>query len=103
MQDQHKTVVIFRKVPANYCSADEEVIALFPEIPATMNPNECQSYVHYGQHGAAMASGHNWKLATPEEYAPLKKELESIGYNLDIRKRSCPAYFQRRLKEIVGF
>jgi hypothetical protein len=100
MKDQHKTVVIFRKVPANYSSAYPEIIALFPEIPATNNPRECLSYVHYGQHGAAMASGHNWKAATPEEYAPLKKELEIIGYNLDVRNRSCPAYFQRRLQAL---
>jgi len=100
MKDQHKTVVIFRKVPANYSGAGEEIIALFPEIPGTLDPRECLSYVHYGQHGSAMASGHNWKLATPEEYEPLRRELEGIGYNLDIRKRSCPAYFQRRLKEL---
>lgn len=83
-------------MPANYCGTKPEVIALFPEIPATRNPNECQSYVHYGQHGAAMARGHGWPLAKPEEYATLKRELESIGYSLDVKTRSCPAYAKTR-------
>lgn len=95
-----KTKVIFRKVPANYCTAKPEVIALFPEIPATRNPNDCQSYVHYGQHGAAMASGHGWPLATPDEYADLKRELESIGYDLDVKTRSCPSYYKTRNKAL---
>ena len=37
MKDPHKTVVIFRKVPGNYSGAGEEIIALFPEIPAMAN------------------------------------------------------------------
>lgn len=100
MQDEHKTKVIFRKVPANYSGSESEVIALFPEIPGDMSPFSCLSYVHYGQHGAAMVSGHGWKLATKAEYADLKAELEAIGYNLDVKFRGCPAYFNARLKEI---
>lgn len=37
------------------------------------------SYMHVGQHGEASRSiGSNLKLATPEEYAPLLRELQSI-------------------------
>lgn len=91
-----ETVVVFRKVPGNYCSHEPEVIALFPCVPGNMDARTCLSYVHCGQHSAAMASGHNWPLATPEEYAPLKAELESIGYVLSVKAQSCPAYCARR-------
>ena len=98
------TVCIFRMASGNYSGAKPEVIALFPEIAATMNPNECLSYCHYGQHGAAMASGHGWRLATEEEYAPLKKELESYlganSYLLDVKTRSCPAYTAKRRESL---
>ena len=97
-----KTIVIFRMASANYSGATPEVIALLPALAATRNPGECLSYCHYGQHGAATASGHGWKLATPEEYAPLARELESLGYELDIKTRSCPAYARARRASLVS-
>jgi len=53
------------------------------------NKNLCQSYESIGQHGAAdyMHCLSATKPATPKEYASLKKELESIGYNLKVMKR----------------
>ena len=43
------------------------------------------SYSHAGQHGACHPDYiHECRPATPEEYADLKAELESIGYNLKI-------------------
>lgn len=98
--DKHKTVVIFRKIPRSLYGGEEEIIALFPEIPATHDTRTCLAYVHRGQHTAAMASGHGWKLATPQEYNLLRRELVGIGYNLDIRKRSCPTYFRKREEAI---
>ena len=84
-----KTIVIFRKFPA---SDGGGVIALFPTIAADMRGN-LLSYMHTGQHGAASPDlGRNLRLANPGEYAPLARELESLGYTLDIRTRSCPAY-----------
>ena len=80
-----KTKVIFRKFPARHGG---EVLALFPELPGTNDPHTCLSYQHTGQHGAASADiGRTLPLATPEEYAPLKRELESIGYALDVQTR----------------
>ena len=84
-KDQHQTRVVFRKW-------DGDIIALFPDEAYNTDPRLCTSYLHVGQHGSAdpkhiVASS---KLATPEEYADLKKELESIGYNLLVLKR-CPA------------
>jgi hypothetical protein len=74
-----KTKVIFRKFPSRQGG---EVIALFPELPGTMDPHTCESYMHTGQHGAASVDlGRTLRLATPEEYEPLKRELESAPFN----------------------
>lgn len=77
--DSEVTKVIFRKF------RDGQIIALFPE---DRNGGFVGSYMHDGQHGDADPFiVYSTKLATPEEYAPLKKELEGIGYVLDVRKR----------------
>ena len=70
------TKVIFRKF------GNGEVIALFPQEPATRDGWECMSYMHVGQHGSAdpFVVNHT-KPATPWEYSELYKELQSIGYN----------------------
>jgi hypothetical protein len=92
-----KTKVIFRKFAARHGG---EVIALFPEIAADMSGN-VESYMHTGQHGAASPDlGRTLRLATPDEYAPLTRELAYIGYDLDIRQRSCPAYARTRRAQI---
>jgi hypothetical protein len=81
-----KTPVIFRKWPK---SEGGDVIALFPCDPGT-SEYDCDSYQHIGQHGAAnLDIIYRTKLAKPEEYADLKRELESAPYHyhLDVRKR----------------
>lgn len=81
-KDTDKTLVVFRKF-----KNDGEIIALFPELEEPCNG--CTSYQHVGQHGNAQY----WFViecsmpAQPHEYADLKAELESIGYNLNVRKR----------------
>lgn len=87
--------VIFRKFRRG-----GDIIAYFPEIQATMSKAECMSYMHIGQHGAASYDCIHTltKPATPKEYADLKKELEDIGYKLEIRKR-----ISKRWYEIGGF
>ena len=93
-----KTKVIFRKFSARNGGG---VIALFPEIPADLRGN-IESYMHTGQHGAASPDlGRSLRLATPEEYGPLKQELEKVGYSLDIKTRSCPAYAKARREAIA--
>jgi hypothetical protein len=64
-----------------------KVIALLPDIEAT--PGMCMMYEHVGQHGEGDPRHvvSKTRLATPEEYAPLLKELRDIGYNLRIVKR----------------
>ena len=62
---------------------DNEIFALFPDIPADDNDNVV-CYMHVGQHSAADYDHCITKSvpATPDEFAPLQKELEEIGYSL---------------------
>lgn len=78
-----KTVVIFRVM-------EGEVIALFPEIPATMERQHCLSYQHVGQHGAADPQFviRNSTPASPKQYEEVMDELEGhYGYDLDVKNR----------------
>ena len=72
--------VVFRKF------ADGSVIALFPEEPWCRLT--ITSYMHVGQHGGACPSIVSiTRPTTSEEYGPLFKELENMGYeNLKVRK-----------------
>ena len=83
VKNDFKTIVIFRKF------IDQgDVIALFPaEINYPIG--NCESYQHVGQHGRA---DYNHCIdittaATPKEYKALKRELEGLGYDLDVKKR----------------
>jgi hypothetical protein len=64
-----------------------EVIALFPDQEE--DNGLVGSYMHVGQHGAASPAIVNdgTRPAREEEYMPLLRELEQIGYRLTIRKR----------------
>ena len=89
--DSEKTKVIFRKF------SNGEVLALFPEIVAVRIGYLCQSYIHVGQHGAADPSiVYRTKLAKPDEYKDLYKELTDIGYNLKVIKRFNKKHLQIR-------
>lgn len=81
--DTEVTQVVFRKW------RDGGILALFPEHIWIIGTEMCASYEHVGQHGGA-----DYRLcisrttpALPEEYSALKKELESLGYNLKVIKR----------------
>lgn len=95
-QDTDETLVIFRKYKKKYLSDlynginFPEILALFPEIIEVPSKYLCSCYQRLGQHGSADYYGCIHKLtdpATPEEYAGLKEELESIGYKLKVRKK----------------
>ena len=90
-----RDTVIFRKDKAG-------VFALFPELPGTNEPRTCTLYQHIGQHGAAdyHACILRSKAASIEEYAPLKGELESIGYVLDVKRRASLAMHTKRWESI---
>ena len=85
-----KTVVVFRKFKDT-----GDIIALFPEVIEENHTGYCSSYMHVGQHGAAnysalVTGGSNgWNSAPtcpahPDEYADLKRELESAPYNYQL-------------------
>lgn len=85
--------VIFRKIRG-------EVIAFFPTVLGTYDPHSCLSYMRVGQHGSAEASAAYTSPATAEEYAPLLRELESIGYELEVKGRFTSAHFRARLEAL---
>lgn len=60
-----------------------DLFAYFPEEPYNEKYNS--GYSHVGQHtGVHPQYAAESRPATPEEYAGLKAELESIGYNLEV-------------------
>lgn len=80
-----------------------DVFALFPGHAGSMDLWTCSSYQHVGQHCDAdirlcMESS---RPATPEEYASLKRELESAPYkyNLRIVKRATLAHSIARMTQ----
>lgn len=76
-KDKEPTEMLFRK----YRNGD--IIALMPYV--IEGPSRfCQSYMHVGKHGPARYE-HIMQCTRPakeQEYAELKLELESIGYNV---------------------
>lgn len=77
--EEKPTPVIFRK-----WKDSGDIIALFPYDLGSDDPYTCSSYEHMGQHGAATPQLviQMTTPSKPEEYAPLKAELESLGYKL---------------------
>ena len=70
------TNVIFRKWKDN-------IIAIFPDIPGTMEDSSCSSYMKIEQYGTCnpqhiIKESHP---ATREEYHNLLEELRAIGYD----------------------
>lgn len=90
-----QTLTVFRRY------RDNEIIALFPYEPHDRTGVHCVCYVHHGQHGAADPATviRQTKPAQPHEYEMLERELERIGYHLNIRQRiPADAYRVRRGK-----
>lgn len=83
-----KTKVVFFIEKGNG-TENETPFAFFPEEHFTWDKTDGRftAYAHVGQHTACHIDyAKSCRLAKPEEYADLKKELESIGYNLEIVK-----------------
>ena len=84
------TRVNFRMTPKR--AGEPEIIAFFPDAPARFG--RILSYMHIGQHEeAAFDYFLECTPATPKQYEELKKELESLGYNLNIYKGSGSHYY----------
>lgn len=91
-------VVIFRK----YKHLDEEVFAIFPEQPH--GPvNYCVVYAHSGQYsgGDYDALMRYSRAATPEEYAELLAELQTVGYReLTVKRRTTRDMHAERFRRL---
>jgi predicted nucleic acid-binding Zn finger protein len=75
-----KTEVIFRKEGGG-------VVAFMPYDIADLNGN-ITCYAHIGQHSAASLGYYRTtKSATEKEYFDLLNELQSIGYDVQVRQR----------------
>jgi hypothetical protein len=87
-----KTKVLFRTFRDG-----GDVVALFPERPADNQLGHCLSYQAIGQHGAASVDlSFCTRPSTAEEIAPLKAELERIGYNVQTVQRVTAAMHRKR-------
>lgn len=66
-----------------------EITAVFSGEPGTRNGLDLMSYAHNGQHGACSPEWYRGRTrpATPEEYAPLLRELQRIGYAVTVVRR----------------
>lgn len=98
MKTAIETKVIFRSF-----KSDDSVIAIFPEIPGTNDPNTAMSYMTVGQHGSASISLLNDESTyptRPAQYRQLYEELQNIGYNLRVMKRIHSNDRAKRIKEI---
>jgi len=80
-----KVPVRVKFVKPRYEDGRTEILALFVgqgqinyRLGSTKKYIIC--YAHFGQHSSANKSFLRRKLATKEEYLPLLKELESLGY-----------------------
>lgn len=84
-QDNKKTKVLFLIERDKDTEATGIVFAYFPDNTYNAKDRTNFSYAHIGQHSACHPDyAKECSKATPEQYKDLKKELESIGYNLDV-------------------
>ncbi len=95
-KDKFKTDVIFRKA-----KEDNQIEAFFPYDIANMKGN-ITCYAHLGQHSSACYDYLLFRTIPAKEFEfnDLKKELESIGYNLNIIKKRNYTKFIIELNKI---
>jgi len=106
--DTEETPVVFRVArsegPGDSMAA--RITAVFPTIAADHDGRTMSCYAHLGQHGGCTWEWyHTTRAAKPEEYADLKRELESApyGYRLKVYRRIQPAHrdtFRAELRRI---
>lgn len=91
-----KTKVLFRKTPQG------EILAVFPEIPAEGTPDKCLAFRRTnkaaGDHIAIpVALAHIARPADFPEYDNTRRELQGLGYVLEIKSRFHPSYDAKRV------
>ena len=70
-------------VRVKFISFNSEVLALFPDFPE-YEKNMITSYAHIGQHCNAHKALMRRKSLAEPQYRDLKRELEMIGYKLQV-------------------
>jgi hypothetical protein len=100
--DNYKTDVAFRVDKTKDFKGT--VFALFPHDVCD-NEGHVTTYQHIGQHSSAdyRYCISTSKKATAEQYADLKKELEGIGYNLNIRSKQHYDTYLEAHRNLVKF
>jgi hypothetical protein len=100
-KDTHTTDIVFRVDTSKDFKGT--VFALFPHEVCDHKGN-VTTYQHIGQH-----SGGDYKacigfsrLATLEESESLKREMESLGYNINVVKKQNYDKFLKSYKEVRG-
>jgi len=79
-----------------------EVTAVFPTLPGT-GPGDVTVYAHNGRHGTGCRGWYQGtRPATEAESAPLRRELESLGYVLAPVKRWTRRHDEIRAAEIAA-
>jgi len=96
-KDTEKTDVIFRV--DKYGQFKGDVVAYFPHEVFDSQRN-IMCYMHVGQHSSAnyLYCISRTRLATENEYKDLKKELEAVGYNLNVIKKQN---YRKFLKSVL--
>lgn len=106
-QDTEVTPVLFR-VHRSPKTHGDEVTAVFPCEPYDTAGHLMSCYAHVGQHsGCDLGWYQQTRPALPEEYASLKRELESApyGYRLKVYQRmnrSLRDRFRSEVKRLNG-
>lgn len=98
-KDDYKTDVMFRKdITKNFKG---EIFAVFPNNPDTYEGN-VTTYQHVGQHstGDYQVCLQQSKPATAKESADLKREMEGIGYDLNVVCRQNREKYLKELQKI---
>jgi len=89
--DREPVPVIFRAVKTGQHKGT--VDAFFPTLAGTRDPWTCTVYTRVGQHCTGFRDHYrDTRPATVEESALLARELESLGYVLEVRKRWTPEF-----------
>lgn len=91
-----KTRVIFRRWKG---ARHSNAIALFPDLPGTVNVATCLSYERIGQHGAADLSFviFDTRPAHGHDVQELREELTRAGYDLhEVKRTPCDALAKRK-------
>lgn len=94
--DAESVPVIFRAEKSG--TFKNEVTAIFPTLAGT-GPGDVTIYARVGQHSTGSRGWYReTRAATPDEYAALKRELESapFNYRLDVVKRWTPKHDEIR-------